>query len=252
MVASRLDSAAPTTGLAPVSEFNWPKPSAYERSKRAIDLMLACMLLALAAPVIAVAWALVRLTSVGPGFYSQCRIGRYGEPFIILKLRSMYHRCETASGVRWATSDDDRVTPIGRFLRRLHIDELPQLFNVLRGDMSLVGPRPERPEFVHPLTEMIPKYSDRLRMRPGLTGLAQVQLPPDSSLESVRRKLVLDLHYMNCRGHWLDVRLMAATGLYLTGLPYDVVRRALWLPNPLVSALAIQTLIDTDIDPNTR
>src|SRR5205823_3448469 len=108
---------------------------------------------------------------------------RFGEPFIILKLRTMYDRCEAKTGAAWATRNDPRVTPVGRVLRKLHIDELPQLLNILRGDMSLVGPRPERPEFVGPLSRALPGYADRLQVRPGLTGLAQIQLPPDSDLE---------------------------------------------------------------------
>jgi lipopolysaccharide/colanic/teichoic acid biosynthesis glycosyltransferase len=142
--------------------------------------------------------------------------------------------------------------PIGRLIRKLHIDELPQLLNVLRGDMSLVGPRPERPEFVGPLAQLIPDYAGRLRVRPGLTGLAQVQLPPDSSLDSVRRKLVLDLLYVNHYGPWLDLRLLLATVLYLGGLPYDAVRRAMQLPNPLVLAPTSQALIDTVIEHKAR
>jgi lipopolysaccharide/colanic/teichoic acid biosynthesis glycosyltransferase len=164
----------------------------------------------------------------------------------------MYHECEAASGVRWATANDTRVTPIGRVLRKLHIDELPQLLNVLRGDMSLVGPRPERPEFVRPLAEAIPDYLARLRVRPGLTGLAQVQLPPDSSIDSVRQKLVLDLCYVNNRGLWLDLRLLLATSLYVSGLSFEAVRRLMRLPNPLMPGESSQSLIDTVIDNQMR
>jgi lipopolysaccharide/colanic/teichoic acid biosynthesis glycosyltransferase len=218
----------------------------YGRAKRLIDLCFASLILTVAAPVMALAWALVRLTSRGPGFYSQARVGRDGEPFVILKLRTMYHDCEARSGVKWATRNDPRVTPVGRILRKLHIDELPQLLNILRGDMSLVGPRPERPEFVGPLSQALPNYADRLRVRPGLTGLAQIQLPPDIDLESVRRKLVLDRVYVARCGLGLDVRLLVATAAYLCGVSFVGVRRALWLPNPL-SALA-DPLADTVVE----
>jgi len=204
----------------------------YDRAKRLFDLCVGSVMLVLAAPVVAVAWALIRLTSRGPGFYSQARVGRGGEPFVILKLRTMYHDCEARSGVKWATRNDPRVTPVGRVLRKLHVDELPQLLNVLRGDMSLVGPRPERPEFVGPLSQALPGYVDRLLVRPGLTGLAQLQLPPDSDLESVRRKLALDRTYVARRGLGLDLRLMVGTAVYLCGVSYGGGRPLLWLPEP--------------------
>ena len=217
----------------------------YERAKRLIDLTVGLLMAVGAAPVVAVAWALVRLTSHGPGFYAQARVGRGGEPFVLLKLRTMYHGCEAASGARWATKNDPRATPVGRVLRKLHVDELPQLLNVLRGDMSLVGPRPERPEFVGPLSQAIPGYTDRLRVPPGLTGLAQVQLPPDSDLESVRRKLVLDRCYVARCGVGLDLRLLAGTAMYLCGVSYAGVRRVLRLPNPLAAA---DPLADTVVE----
>jgi lipopolysaccharide/colanic/teichoic acid biosynthesis glycosyltransferase len=207
----------------------------YERAKRLFDLSVGSLMLLVAAPVVLLAWALVRLTSRGPGFYSQARVGRFGEPFVILKVRTMYHDCEARSGAKWSTKNDPRVTPVGRVLRKLHVDELPQLLNVLRGDMSLVGPRPERPEFVGPLSQSLPGYVDRLRVRPGLTGLAQIQLPPDSDLESVRRKLVLDRTYVARCGLGLDLRLMVGTAVYLCGVSYDGVRRLMLLPNPLVA-----------------
>ena len=218
----------------------------YERAKRLLDLCVGSLMLLAAAPVVLVAWALIRLTSRGPGFYSQARVGRFGEPFVILKLRTMYHDCEARSGVKWSTKNDPRVTPVGRVLRKLHIDELPQLLNVLRGDMSLVGPRPERPEFVGPLSQSLPNYADRLRVRPGLTGLAQIQLPPDSDLESVRRKLILDRTYVARCGLALDLRLMAGTAVYLCGVSYGGVRRLMLLPNPL-AALA-DPLADTVVE----
>jgi hypothetical protein len=128
---------------------------------------------------------------------------------------------------------DPRITPVGRVLRKLHLDELPQLWNVLAGDMSLVGPRPERPELVGPLAAMLPGYAERHLVRPGLTGLAQIQLPADSDVESVRRKLVLDHCYVGQCVVWLDVRILFGTVVYLCGFSYASIRRMMRLPNPL-------------------
>src|SRR5262245_44715457 len=210
-----------------------PAPSqAYDRLKRLIDVGLGLLLACLAAPVVLAGWVAIRLTSRGPGFYTQTRLGRFGRPYRILKLRSMYHNCEARSGVRWSGVGDARVTQVGSVLRKLHIDELPQFWNVLVGDMSLIGPRPERPEFVGPLQAQIPGYADRMLVRPGLTGLAQIQLPPDSGIESVRAKLVLDLHYVNHHGPVLDARILFGTAAYLLGLSYAGVRVVAGLPNP--------------------
>jgi lipopolysaccharide/colanic/teichoic acid biosynthesis glycosyltransferase len=187
-----------------------------------------------ALPIIGLAWALVRATSAGSGFYSQIRVGRNGRQYRIYKLRTMYHNCEANSGASWCTKGDPRVTRVGRVLRKLHIDELPQLLNVIRGDMSLVGPRPERPEFVGPLSQQVPGYTDRLMVRPGVTGLAQIQLPPDEDIEDVRKKVVLDRCYAERYGLWLDLRIMAGTVVYLMGFSYNAVRRVMVLPNPLV------------------
>jgi len=206
--------------------------------KRALDVTLSAILLAFSAPLFLLALALVKLTSRGPFIYSQTRLGRNRRPFTIYKIRTMAHDCERLSGPRWSTRDDPRVTPIGRFLRRTHLDEMPQLWNILRGEMSLVGPRPERPEIARSLELAIPRYADRLAARPGLTGLAQVQLPPDVDLESVRRKLALDLHYVERAGFWLDLRLLLCTGLFLTGVPFAFSCRLLGLPTP------------TEVEPN--
>lgn len=220
--------------------------------QRIFDLIVGTLIAVIALPVAALAWLAVRLTSAGPGLYSQTRVGRLGRPFKILKLRTMYHACEAASGPVWSTPTDPRVTPLGRVLRKLHLDELPQLWNILAGDMSLVGPRPERPEFAGPLSRALPGYVDRLLARPGLTGLAQVQLPPDTDLDSVRRKLVLDRWYVSGRSVWLDTRLMAATGLHVCGLRATLIRRLARLPDPLAAAAA-DALGDTVLeDPSDR
>src|SRR5262249_52271591 len=125
------------------------------------------------------------------------------------------------TGAQWSTPGDRRITPLGQFLRRTHLDELPQLWNVLRGDMSLVGPRPERPEFIPQLEKAVPHYRARLQVRPGVTGLAQVQLPPDTDLTSVRRKLAYDLYYIRHRSFWIDVRIIACTALHMVGISYE-------------------------------
>src|SRR5581483_4669050 len=123
--------------------------------------------------------------------------------------------CERISGVRWSQRGDPRVMPIGRLLRRLHVDELPQLWNILKGDMSLIGPRPERPEFVPQLEEAIPRYRERLLVLPGVTGLAQIHLGPDTDLASVERKLAFDLYYVQKLGFWTDLRILLATVVHV-------------------------------------
>jgi lipopolysaccharide/colanic/teichoic acid biosynthesis glycosyltransferase len=227
-----------------------PVSGTYDTIQRGLDIAVASIVLIFAAPVVALAWVLVRLTSPGPGFYSQERVGRNGETFVILKLRTMYHECEVDSGVQWATKNDARVTPVGRILRKLHIDELPQLLNILSGEMSVVGPRPERPEFVGPLSTAIPGYTDRLLVRPGLTGFAQIQLPPDTDIESVRCKLLLDRHYVAHRSLVMDLRLLAGTAIYLGGASYAGVRWCLRLPDLLGDARAVlaDPLVDTVIE----
>jgi lipopolysaccharide/colanic/teichoic acid biosynthesis glycosyltransferase len=203
-------------------------------AQRAFDLVVGSALLLLALPVLGLAVLAVKLTSRGPAVYTQTRLGRFGRPFLIYKIRSMAHDCEKRSGVKWSSGrSDPRVTPVGRILRKTHIDELPQLFNILRAQMSLVGPRPERPEFVSTLEAALPRYRDRLAVRPGLTGLAQVQLPPDADIESVRRKLRYDLHYVAMGGLFTDVRLLVATAFHVAGLPFSVSRTLLSLPGEL-------------------
>jgi lipopolysaccharide/colanic/teichoic acid biosynthesis glycosyltransferase len=202
----------------------------YGKFKGLMDCLLALAILVLSSPVILLAFLTVKLTSRGPVLYSQVRVGRGGRPFTIYKIRSMTADCEKQSGARWSTPGDARITPVGRFLRKTHIDELPQLWNVLRGDMSLIGPRPERPEFIPSLEEALPRYRERLRVRPGLSGLAQVQLPPDSDLQSVRRKLAHDLLYVDRMSFWMDFRILISTGLHCMGVPYAFSARMLALP----------------------
>jgi lipopolysaccharide/colanic/teichoic acid biosynthesis glycosyltransferase len=202
----------------------------YPMVRPGVELILAALMLVPAVPLIALGILLIRLTSRGPGIYAQKRVGRDGLEFVLYKIRTMQHDCERHTGPRWATTQDPRVTAVGRFLRRTHLDELPQLVNVLRGEMSLIGPRPERPEFVAQLERTIPHYRDRLVVRPGLTGLAQVQLPPDSDLDGVRRKLACDLHYVRYRGPSLDTRILVATGLKVLGIPLTACCRMCRIP----------------------
>jgi lipopolysaccharide/colanic/teichoic acid biosynthesis glycosyltransferase len=204
--------------------------------KYKLDFVLACALMALTWPVILLAMVLVLLTSRGRAIYSQARSGLDGKPFKIYKIRTMYRDCERLTGPRWSTPGDPRVTPIGRILRPTHIDELPQLWNILRGEMSLVGPRPERPEIIVGLELAMPCYRDRLKVRPGVTGLAQVQLPPDTDLESVRRKLACDLYYIDRATLWLDVRLIAATALGILRVPVAFRTHLLNIPGPEIES----------------
>jgi len=204
--------------------------TAYSYFKVALEYGIALVLFILSIPVIFLAALLVKMTSRGPMFYSQVRLGKNGRPFKLYKIRTMTHDCEKTSGPRWATPGDPRITPVGYFMRQTHLDELPQLWNVLRGEMSLVGPRPERPEFVPSLEQAIPHYRDRLQVRPGVTGLAQVQLPADTDLASVRRKLAYDLYYLRHVNLWLDLRLILCTGVRMLGLPFQLLGRIFCLP----------------------
>jgi lipopolysaccharide/colanic/teichoic acid biosynthesis glycosyltransferase len=154
----------------------------------------------------------------------------------------MIHNCESLTGPRWCEPDDPRVTPVGSVLRRLHIDELPQLVNVLRGDMSLVGPRPERPEFVTKLARDIPHYQARHAVFPGITGLAQIHLPPDTEVAHVERKLTYDLYYARHLGLWLDLKILVCTGLKVLGLPGAVLRALLPLRDEEPAAVRLASL----------
>jgi lipopolysaccharide/colanic/teichoic acid biosynthesis glycosyltransferase len=194
-------------------------PPAYFRWKAIFDRVLAVLMLAPGLPLIALLVFVVRLTSRGPGIYRQVRVGRNGRKFQIYKIRTMCHDAESDTGPVWTqTSHDPRVTAVGRILRQFHLDELPQLLNVVKGEMSLVGPRPERPEFVRVLAESIPTYRQRLMVPPGVTGLAQLNLPPDSDLNSVRRKVSLDCEYIREAGPWLDIRILLCTALRMLKL----------------------------------
>jgi sugar transferase (PEP-CTERM system associated) len=180
-------------------------------SKRLMDLVAAVLGIALSLPLSLLAIVAIRLTSPGPVLFRQRRVGQFGRVFVLYKFRSMRADAEASTGAVWAKRDDDRITPVGRFLRKTRIDELPQLWNVIRGDMSLVGPRPERPEFVTELTKDIPFYGQRHMVKPGVTGWAQVSYSYADSIESTLEKLQYDLFYIKNLSLTLDLFIMFKT-----------------------------------------
>lgn len=199
----------------------------YHDAKAPVDRLVGLVLLMISAPIIAGLIVVVRATSRGPGIYKQNRVGKNGREFWLYKIRTMYVDAEAIGGPQWAKPKDSRITPVGVALRFLHLDELPQLVNVVRGEMSLIGPRPERPEFVAKLARVIPRYERRLRVLPGITGLAQVNLPADDSLESVERKVVVDCDYIEHGNAGLDVRILICTLLRMLGIRHG--RAPRWL-----------------------
>lgn len=187
----------------------------YAPLKRSIDLAGAVSLLAVAAPAMAVIALGIRLSSPGPIVFRQRRLTRGGKEFTMFKFRTMFQDAESLSGPVWASKSDPRITYIGGILRKLHLDELPQLINVIKGEMSLIGPRPERPELVDWLSSELPSFQRRLEVKGGITGLAQVSNGYASSLGSYRRKLALDILYVRHRCLLLDLRIAARTLLVL-------------------------------------
>jgi sugar transferase (PEP-CTERM system associated) len=179
--------------------------------KRASDVVMASFGLVAAMPVMLVVAFLIKLTSRGAVLFVQQRVGLNGRPFTLYKFRSMWWNAEAATGAVWATPDDERITPVGRFLRSTRLDELPQLWNVLRGDMSLVGPRPERPEFVQELTKQIAFYGQRHVVKPGLTGWAQVRYSYGASVDDALQKLQYDLFYVKNMSFGLDMFVVFKT-----------------------------------------
>ena len=225
------EAAADTVAPAPVRE---------NRAVRVLNVAVALLGIAVTLPLWLVIAALIKLTSRGPVFYTQTRVGldarggdrarprtrrvqdRGGRPFSIINFRTMQPDAEAGRGAVWASTDDDRVTLVGKWLRRTRLDELPQLINVLRGDMNVVGPRPERPQLVEELRSRIPAYQQRQRVRPGITGHAQVHLQYDTSIDDVRRKVQHDLEYIARRSVWQDLVIMLKT------LPVMFFRRGGW------------------------
>ncbi len=215
------------TSAAPHDEFEPRERS--ELASRLFNFMLALVMLIIAAPIMAITALFIRLTSRGPVLYTQTRVGvdrRWnrtwalherrredlgGIPFTIYKFRSMRVDAESNGQAVWATQNDARVTTMGKLLRKTRLDETPQLFNVLRGDMNIVGPRPERPSIFVRLREQIDEYPARQRVKPGITGLAQVCNPYDTCLDDVRRKVHFDIEYMRRQSLWGDICIMART-----------------------------------------
>jgi exopolysaccharide biosynthesis polyprenyl glycosylphosphotransferase len=165
----------------------------------------------LSGPLMILAAVAIKLSSPGPVLFRQTRVGFEGKPFTVYKFRSMRTDAEAETGAVWAAENDPRVTGVGRWLRRFRLDELPQLFNVLKGEMAIVGPRPERPEFVRTLTEQIPFYSQRHSVRPGITGWAQINYKYGNNIEDSARKLEYDLYYIKNVSAWLDFYIMFDT-----------------------------------------
>ncbi|MDZ4257057.1 MAG: sugar transferase [Gemmatimonadales bacterium] len=211
-----------------------------DRATRVLNVVVAAIGLVVSMPLWLLIAAAIKLTSRGPVLYSQTRVGidaraargvRHdsrrredigGRPFVIYKFRTMRPDAEAAGQAVWATSDDDRVTSVGKFLRATRLDELPQLWNVLLGDMNIVGPRPERPQLFKQLREEIPHYQERQRVRPGITGHAQVHLQYDTNIDDVRRKVEHDLEYIATRSLWQDIVIMLKT------LPVMLFRKGGW------------------------
>ena len=179
-------------------------------AKRVFDILVSVLLLALTAPIVALFVVLIKLDSRGPAFFRQSRVGLYGQLFDVIKLRSMGTDAEV-NGAQFAQQDDPRVTRIGRFIRKTRIDELPQTWSVLKGEMSFVGPRPERPEFVTELDQQLPYYAERHMVKPGITGWAQINYPYGASMEDSRHKLEYDLYYAKNYTPFLDLLILLQT-----------------------------------------
>ena len=223
---SRVDSDRSRTGHAHAAH---PVTAGLAGPRRVLNVIVATAMLLLTAPIWIGIAVLIKLTSRGPVLYKQTRVGLDsrrsgirpldprrkqdigGKPFVIYKFRTMKVDAEQGTGAIWASADDPRITPIGRWLRQYRLDELPQLVNVLHGDMNLVGPRPERPTIVTELRKEIPHYQQRHRTLPGITGHAQVNLEYDSSLDDVKKKVAHDLEYIRKASAWEDFKIMLKT-----------------------------------------
>ena len=193
-------------------------PSGYLVVKMSIEWLIAVMLVVATSPLMLILAMAVKMTSRGPAFYAQTRLGKFGRHYRIFKLRTMKHNAEAQTGPVWASQDDVRITKVGQLLRDTHLDELPQLWNVLRGEMALIGPRPERPELAVRLERQMPQFSERLKVRPGITGLAQMLVPADDPTDPMlrvsRMKLSNDLLYVRKMSFLLDTRIAFSTFCY--------------------------------------
>jgi sugar transferase (PEP-CTERM system associated) len=180
-------------------------------SKRLFDLFASLLLLIITLPIMSITALLIYIEDRAPIFYRQERVGKDGHPFMVMKFRSMWNDAEKGLNPQWASANDPRTTRVGRIIRKLRIDELPQILNVLKGEMSFVGPRPERPYFVEQLCEEVPYYNERHTIKPGITGLAQVRYAYGASVEDSIQKLQYDLYYVKNNSLFLDVLIMVET-----------------------------------------
>jgi len=183
----------------------------FQEFKRLFDVIVSVCGLAMAAPVMAITAVVVKIVSPGPAFFKQTRVGRGGTTFNIYKIRTMKPDAEKETGPVWAMEADARLIKFGKIIRKLHLDELPQFFNVIRGEMSIVGPRPERPVFVKELSGKIREYDKRLAVKPGITGLAQVWHKYDETVSDVKKKIKFDLLYIRKMCLLVDIRILLRT-----------------------------------------
>jgi len=183
----------------------------FDAAKEVIDIVLGAMAFVLTLPLLVFCMVLVKFSSRGPIFYTQVRVGKDGREFTMYKFRTMRSDAEALSGAKWAEQDDPRIVKSCRWMRISHVDELPQILNVIRGEMSLVGPRPERLEILEKLEKTYPNVRKRLAVRPGITGLAQVRNGYDATVEGFGAKLESDLEYIENRGWRNELRILLAT-----------------------------------------
>jgi len=196
----------------PLIEINPQLMPVWERKiKRLMDIIFSSIILVVTLPVSLIVALAIKLDSKGPVFYKQIRVGKDNKQFKIYKFRSMYQDAEKHTGPVWSSKDDPRITRVGKIIRKFRLDEIPQFINVLRGDMSLVGPRPERPYFVERLSNEIPLYKRRLKVKPGITGWAQVKHKYDESIEDVKKKLQYDLYYIENISLRMDFKILFRT-----------------------------------------
>jgi exopolysaccharide biosynthesis polyprenyl glycosylphosphotransferase len=186
-------------------------PEWEKKLKRILDILVSFTILVIALPISLISAMAIKLDSKGPVFFAQKRSGVNGSTFSMVKFRSMFKDAEKHTGPVWSQKNDPRVTRVGKVLRRLRLDEIPQMYNVLKGEMSLVGPRPERPFFVEKLSEEIPYYKRRLKVRPGITGWAQVKHKYDENIEDVKVKLRYDLFYIENMSIRMDFKILMRT-----------------------------------------
>lgn len=196
----------------PLIEVNPQLMPVWERKvKRLMDIIFSLVILIITMPITLLVALAIKLDSKGPVFFKQIRVGRDGKEFKIYKFRSMIQDAEKQTGPIWSTKDDPRITRVGKIIRKFRLDEIPQFINVLRGEMSLVGPRPERPYFVEKLSKEIPLYKRRLKVKPGITGWAQVKHKYDESIEDVKKKLQYDLYYIENISLRMDLKILLRT-----------------------------------------